>query len=117
MKGIFFLAVGLMAVFTLSLVLPADVHAVDETPSVELGKKLFNDPSLGTNGKSCSTCHQSEEKAGSLAARGVWFGGEAKTLEQAVNFCIKATLEGKPLPEDSVEARSIALYMRSLIKQ
>ena len=84
---------------------------------VELGKKLFSDSSLGTNGKSCSTCHPSRKKIGELAGRGTWFGGKAKTLEQAINFCIAGPLEGKPLPEDSVELRSIAEYMKSQIKK
>jgi len=93
------------------------VHADESTPSAELGKKFFYSPSLGTNGKSCSTCHQSERKLGVLASKGSWFGGNAKTLEQAINFCIESTLKGKALPEGSVEIQSIALYMRSFIKK
>lgn len=84
--------------------------------SIELGKKLFNDPTLGTNGRSCATCHISDEKIAALADKKVWFGGEAKTLEQAINICIKGPLEGTQLPEDSVEIKSIAQYMKSLIK-
>lgn len=109
MKRIAYLAICL-AVLALSLT------AYAAEPSVELGKKLFNDPALGTNGKTCATCHPSEKKVGELAARGTWFGGKAKMLEQAINFCITGPLEGKALPEDSSEARSIAMYMNSLAK-
>jgi cytochrome c peroxidase len=97
--------------------LPAPVMAEGKKPSVEYGKKLFSDPSLGTNGSSCATCHPSEEKVAELAARKQWFGGKAKTLEQAINICITGPLAGKPLPEDSAEARSIAMYMKSLTKK
>ena len=92
-------------------------YAQENQPSVELGKKLFFDSSLGTNGRSCSTCHPSSKKVGELAARGTWFGGKAKTLEQAINICITGPLAGKALPEDSVELRSIAEYMKSLEKK
>lgn len=91
--------------------------AADSKPSAELGKKFFYSPSLGTNGKSCSTCHQSERKLGVLASKDSWFGGNAKTLEQAINICIQSTLKGEALPDDSVEIQSIALYMRSFIKK
>ncbi|HLB24783.1 MAG TPA: cytochrome C [Nitrospirota bacterium] len=85
-------------------------------PSIELGKKLFSDTSLGTNGRTCSACHPSEKDIAGLANKKAWFGGSAKTLEQAINICIKGPLEGKPLPEDSVQVKSIAMYMRSLVK-
>ena len=101
----------LLAAFVLT---PYISSAQEKKPSAELGKKLFSDSSLGTNGKSCSTCHPSRKKIGELAGRGTWFGGKAKTLEQAINFCIAGPLEGKPLPEDGVELRSIAEYMKSL---
>lgn len=104
--------------FITALILAShSVRADDSKPSAELGKSLFSSTSLGTNGKSCSTCHQSERKLGVLASKDSWFGGNAKTLEQAINLCIEGTLKGKALPEDSVEIQSIALYMRSLTKK
>jgi len=114
------LAVAILAGFGLIMALliaSPSVRADDSNPSVELGKKLFYGQSLGTNGKSCSTCHQSERKLGVLASKSSWFGGNAKTLEQAINLCIQSTLKGKALPEDSVELQSISLYMRSFIKK
>jgi len=114
-KPVILTAIALAGALTLSAYTVA-ANADPAKPSVELGKKLFSDPKLGTNGSSCSTCHFSEEKIGELAGRDTWFKGKAKTLEQAINFCIKGPLDGKPLPEDSVELRSIAMYMKSLIK-
>ena len=116
MKRAFAILAG-FGFITALLLVSHSAHANDSKPSAELGKKLFYSPSLGTNGKSCSTCHQSEHKLGVLASKGSWFGGSAKTLEQAINFCIESTLKGKALPEDSVEIQSIALYMRSFTKR
>ncbi len=108
------LVLSLLAAFLLFI--PFTSYSQDKKPSAELGKKLFSDTSLGTNGRSCSTCHASEKKIGELAGRGTWFGGKAKTLEQAINICVTGPLAGKALPEDSVELRSIAEYMKSLVK-
>jgi cytochrome c peroxidase len=108
------LAILLLAAFTLYI--PFASYAQEDKPSAALGKKLFSDTSLGTNGRSCATCHPSRKKIAELADRGTWFGGKAKTLEQAINICITGPLAGKPLPEDSVELRSIAEYMKSLVK-
>ncbi len=117
MRGIACLFAGLFVLAALGSANYSPAMAGEaQKPSVELGKKLFNDPSLGTNGKACSTCHQSEEKVGVLAAKGVWFGGRARTLEQAINICVTGPLAGKALPENSVEMKSIAMYMQSLIK-
>jgi mono/diheme cytochrome c family protein len=118
MRGIVHFAVSLLVLTVFLAVGSASVSADEKAvPSVEQGKKLFGDPSIGTNGKTCATCHPSEEKVGELAARSEWFGGKAKTLEQAINFCVKGPLEGKPLADDSVELKSIAMYMKSLIKE
>ena len=91
-------------------------YAADEAvkPSVELGKKLFSDTGLGTNGRSCATCHADEAKIGEYAARGTWFGGQATTLGQAVNTCIAGGLKGTPKAEDGVEIQSIVMYMKSV---
>ena len=86
--------------------------AAETKPSVEYGKKLFSDTSLGTNGKSCASCHN-EAALKKFAAKDLWFGGEATRLEDAVNFCIKGSLGGKPQPRDSVVLKSIAMYIKS----
>ncbi|MGA2191955.1 MAG: cytochrome c peroxidase [Nitrospirota bacterium] len=107
-------AAALFAISALFLAtLPA--YAAEKQPSIALGKKLFEDKSLGTSGKSCASCHK-PDAIGGLAAKKSWFGEEAKTLEQAINVCITGPLAGKALPEGSVEAKSMAMYMRSMIK-
>jgi hypothetical protein len=58
------------------------------------GKTLFSSSVMGQNGKTCSTCHP---------------GG--KGLESAANnACVKGAL-GPSLKEDSLETKSLALYL------
>jgi len=116
MRAAVYLGAGLLVLTTMLVTGGRTAAAEGPQPSVEMGKKLFSDPALGTNGKTCATCHASDAAIAGLASKKSWFGGEAGTLEQAVNICIKGPLEGKPLAEDSVEARSIAMFMKSLIK-
>ena len=106
MKAIFTALLSLLFVLSFSL-----AFAQETKPSVEYGKKLFSDPSLGTNGKSCASCHD-EAALKKFAAQDSWFGGEATRLEDAVNFCIKGSLGGKPQPRNSVILKSIAMYIK-----
>ncbi len=87
--------------------------------NVEKGKALFNDTSLGTNGKSCGSCHPGGgglEKAGGKKEFNI-MGKKQGSLEEAVNFCIKLALKGKPLKEDSQKMKDIVAYIRSLGKK
>lgn len=72
----------------------------------EVGKKYFYDTSLGTNGKSCATCHENGkglENAGDY---------DVPTLREFVNFCIRDALKGKMLPADDPRLAEIEKYMR-----
>jgi cytochrome c peroxidase len=74
--------------------------------SLELGKKLFNDTTLGTTGKSCNTCHTDGKdlsKAGAM-----------NELPRIINVCITQNLKGKALDVNSVEMKSLILYIKSL---
>jgi cytochrome c peroxidase len=74
--------------------------------SVEKGKQLFSDPELGTNNKSCNSCHpegKGLEKAGA-------------NIENTIQACIQKNLEGKSPATDSQEIKDIAAYIRSLKK-
>jgi cytochrome c peroxidase len=77
-------------------------------PSVEKGKALFNDTTLGTSGKSCGSCHPD--------GKGLETVGTKENLAATVNACIKAPLKGKALDGNSVEMQSLLLYLKSLGK-
>jgi len=79
--------------------------------SVELGEKLFKDPSLGgsTNEQSCNSCHADGAKLEKAA--------DEKNLSKVINSCITGQLGGNKLDGRSVEMRSLKMYIESLIKK
>ena len=85
-------------------------------PSVESGKKLFNDTGLGTSGKSCAGCHPDGKGMAAAAGRTEWkLGGNTfATLEEVVNTCLTGPLKGKALDAESMEMQSIVQYIKSL---
>jgi cytochrome c peroxidase len=82
--------------------------AVAGKSSVEYGKELFNDPSLGgsTNETSCNTCHQD--------GKGLSKAGENPNLTDMINNCITGQLGGQKIDGRSVEMRSLKMYIESL---
>jgi thiosulfate dehydrogenase len=97
--------------------------------SVENGKKLFSDPSLGTNGMSCISCHmEGGTKAGkmgdmdirafdSLSSKypGVFMmAKKVLTLDQVVNTCIMNPMKGKPLAWDDPKLTDLTAYCASV---
>jgi len=78
--------------------------------SVELGKKLFNDPALGgsTNARSCASCHP--------AGEGLEGSGNKENLSAMINRCIQGPLKGSKIDGRSVEMRSLKMYIQSLGK-
>lgn len=83
-------------------------QALAAKTSVELGKKLFNDPTLGgsTNDKSCNSCHADGE--------GLEKAGDNKKLVKVINQCITGPLKGKKIDGRTVNMRSLKLYIKSL---
>ena len=77
-----------------------------EGPSIDKGKALFNDPKLGTTGKSCNSCHL--DGKGALQAAG------KADLDRIINACITHSIKGKALDPQSMEMQSMILYLKSL---
>jgi len=84
--------------------------AMGTDASIDLGKKLFNDPTLGgsSNDKSCGSCHRSGE--------GLEKAGAQTNLPKMINFCIERPLKGKKLEDGSVELESLKMYIKSVSK-
>jgi cytochrome c len=97
--------------------------------SVENGKKLFSDASLGTNGMSCNSCHieggTKDTKMGemdieafdNLGAEYPQYFGLAKrvmTLDQANNWCIVYPMKGKALAWDDPKLTDLTAYVASV---
>jgi mono/diheme cytochrome c family protein len=99
-----------------SVLLGAGITASGEKASVKKGKALFNDPELGSSGSSCNTCHTDGRGLEKAAKKRKWIiGGKVhSTLEEAINYSITTGLRGNALKVESVEMRSLVLYIRSL---
>ncbi len=79
-----------------------------EQASSGLGERLFNDSGLGSsvNERSCNTCH--------VGGKGLEKAGHRSDLPSMINICIQGALQGRSISEDSVEMRSLVIYIRSL---
>jgi cytochrome c len=71
------------------------------------GKALFESTKLGSNGKSCVSCHP----GGSKLEWPATFPEDK--LSDAINNCISKALKGKPLPTESAELKSLIRYIKS----
>jgi cytochrome c5 len=93
------------------------VFAANLTPA-ERGKILFNDEYLGggTAGRSCNTCHPEGKGLTGIGDKKSWKtpAGESRTIEEAVNICITAALQGKALDVKSDQMKDLVSYLRSL---
>ncbi len=107
--------------------------------SIAMGKALFNDPKLGSNGQTCNSCHPNGTTTGgeseiakkmghgpyklpipSLVGAAARFpkykvpNDRVITLEVMNNNCIRMFMKGKRLPLDSPESYLLAQYVTSL---
>ncbi|BDV43245.1 cytochrome c [Geotalea uraniireducens] len=82
--------------------------AVAEEASLERGKALFENTKLGNNGKSCATCHPGGKKLEWAATS----YDDAK-LVSIINRCIKGSLKGEPLDPESIDMKSLAMYIKT----
>lgn len=89
-------------------VLACPIASATEAPNVELGRTLFHATSLGTNGKSCASCHPDGKGLEEIEAY------DPPTLREMINFCIRDALKGAMLAADSQELQAMERYLRSL---
>jgi len=98
----------MVMVASLTLLVGGLALALEPPASVDKGKALFNDPALGTSGKTCNTCHPNGRGLDEVE------GGDY--LLETINTCIENPLKGEPLKKDSVAMQSLVLYIESLAK-
>ena len=75
--------------------------------NIERGRELFNSKTLGTNQKSCASCHAN----GSKLQRAASYSDQR--LTGIVNSCIEGMLAGKPLSPESGDMASLISYLRT----
>ena len=96
-------------ILTLSVIaLSASQVVATDKPSADRGKELFNSTALGTNGKSCASCH--------LEGKGLQEAAlyDTAKLEKITNKCISVALKGHTLPTGSSDLASLVMYLKSL---
>ena len=84
--------------------------------AVAKGREAFNDTTLGTNGKSCATCHKPEDLKG-VAERYPQFAvklGRVVVLQEWLRMMVEVKLEGQPLPPGDSRATALEAYLKSL---
>ena len=77
-----------------------------DLPSLAQGKELFNSTELGTNGKSCATCHPDGKRLQGVAALA------DDDLAATINACLSGPLQAKPLDPGSADMKSLMLYLK-----
>jgi cytochrome c len=108
----------------------APTPAEELTRSIESGKMLFNDVSLGKSGTSCNSCHLNGGategiKMGDMnlpawdnlgAKYPRYFGGTKRvmTLEQVVIFCLVNPLKGEVPTWDDQKLTDLTAYVASV---
>ncbi len=94
--------------------------------AIAMGRRLFKDTTLGTNGKSCDSCHtdmgRSHEK-GPMGAKNFinskpyphyFMAGRVMSLDQTINFCVQEALKGKPFKWDDPRLTALNAYISSI---
>ena len=78
---------------------------------LEEGKRLFHDKTLGSNGKSCASCHKD--------GAGLESAGEypVEMLQEFMNFCIRDALKGELLPTNDSRLAALEKYVRTFYKK
>ena len=97
--------IGLMV-----LAMATPVIAAKVAPSVGHGMQLFNSIALGTNGRSCATCHPNGKGLEDAADY------DKTKLAAMTNKCIVNALKGKALADNSPDLDSLVMYMNALGK-
>ncbi len=78
------------------------------------GKSLFNNPALGSNGRTCSSCHRDGKGINGTKSVFRIIGREFNDPADAINFCLKIALKGNPLQKESQEMQDLVAYIKSL---
>ena len=92
--------------------------------AVKMGKALFGDVEFGTNGKSCTKCHENPEKPNLNLPERVggfpkWERREKKviTIGQKINQMITRNLKGDAMELGSEKLVALEAYLMSISKK
>ena len=99
-------------IVALGMLLLIGFHAyANETPSVALGKTLFESVELGTKQQGCATCHPQGK---GLDKIGDFNDTELKDI---INACLRDAVGAEMISPDSQEMNALLAYVRMLQKK
>ena len=130
----------LLVIFTVGCVEEPETETVESTTSeptvdkeaelqkaIDRGKELFNDPTLGTTGDTCNSCHLNGGKSPNTEKNIGTFNNlntvypkyfqmtsKVMTLDQVNNFCVVTPLEGTPFKWDDQKLTDLTAYVASV---
>ncbi|MHB8837017.1 MAG: c-type cytochrome [Candidatus Methylomirabilia bacterium] len=113
----------LIAITVLPLLFPRPAASGESEDAVASGKKLFADASLGTNGRSCNSCHTGLGKGDIPFTGRVPFpkvfsmAKKMRTLDQTVQGCIIGAMKGSPLAWDDAKLTDLVTYVNTLYQK
>jgi len=85
--------------------------------AADLGKKMWNDESLGTSGLACLSCHADYEMLNMDRNQNfphfVKMTNDVVTLDQMINYCMINPMKGKQFEKNSKELTAMAAYFRA----
>ena len=85
--------------------------------AADLGKKMWNDASLGTSSMTCMDCHGGYENLNLDRNQNyphyVNMVGDVVSLDQMINFCMVNPMKGKQFKKNSKELTAMAAYFRA----
>lgn len=90
-------------VFFLAVLIPFTVCADKDSIT---GENLFRSTDLGTNGRSCSSCHPDGKGLDKIA------DFDDVMLRDIINACIRDAMKGELLAEGAKELRLLAEFVR-----
>ena len=113
-------SIALLALLTAPALSPNPALAGLEEDAAARGEKLFADAGLGTNGKSCTTCHTELGKGkNKLTGRSPFpkvfsMAKKVRTLDQTVQMCVTGPMKGPALAWDDDRLADLVFYVNGL---
>ncbi len=96
---------------TLGILLTATPVCATESPTMDLGKTLFESTELGTKGRSCAGCHPQGK---GLDMTGDFNDDELKDI---INACLRDALGAEVISTHSQEMEALLGYVRLFQKE
>lgn len=100
------------SIIVVSILLIIGVNAyANESPSLSLGKTLFEATELGNKGKSCASCHPN--------GKGLDMVGDFNNteLKDIINACLRDALGANTISLESQEMNALVGYVRMFQKK